>query len=298
GNDVARTDGVRANAVRRSLGAEELGDGDHAGLRDRVGGDLVHGANAGVGGDVDHRARALFAHRLEARPRDPEERCQVHLEELSEDALRSGLDRPLEDDAGARDEYVQPAAAELERPLDRPVRRCAVAVVAGKERRVRVARDGLPALTAAACERNRHSLGAQAPDARPPDSRRSTGDECAPAFEVELDGHLGSAWGGTPPALSEARMPPSTSRIEPLQNAPSVDAKKVTAPATSAPVPTRASGGSVQLAGSPASSRPPTYVAMPGAVSPGQTAFTRIPCGPASTARVCTSMFTARFETE
>src|SRR5438128_1322301 len=73
-NDVARTDGVRADAVRRSLGGEELGDRDHAGLRDGVRGDLVHGPKTGVGGDVDHRAAPLLAHRLEARPRDPEER--------------------------------------------------------------------------------------------------------------------------------------------------------------------------------------------------------------------------------
>src|SRR5262249_4138327 len=61
-----------------------------------------------------------------------------------------------------------------------------------------------------------------------------------------------------PLARSEARMPPSTRRTEPLQNEPSAEAKNATAAATSAPVPTRDSGGSVQVAGSPLSSRPAT----------------------------------------
>jgi hypothetical protein len=45
-------------------------------------------------------------------------------------------------------------------------------------------------------------------------------------------------------------------------------------------------------------SRPPTVVTIPGSVSPGQTAFTRTPSGPASTASMRVSMITARFETE
>ena len=75
-------------------------------------------------------------------------------------------------------------------------------------------------------------------------------------------------------------MPPSTSSTEPLQKADSAETKKATAAATSAPVPTRPSGGRSQPDVSPGSTRPSTNVAMPGAVSPGQTTFTRTPCGP------------------
>ena len=53
-DDVAGADGVRADAVRRSLGGKQLGDGDHAGLRHRIGGDLVHGYSS-VSPDSDHR---------------------------------------------------------------------------------------------------------------------------------------------------------------------------------------------------------------------------------------------------
>ena len=83
------------------------------------------------------------------------------------------------------------------------------------------------------------------------------------------------------------------------RSAESAETRKATAPATSCAVPTRPSGGRSQL-GRVSGLRPArrSCVAIPGAVSPGQTALTRIPSGPASTASIWTSMFSARFETE
>ena len=83
-----------------------------------------------------------------------------------------------------------------------------------------------------------------------------------------------------------------------MQKDASGERKNATAPATSSPVPMRPIGGRSQPEVSPNSPRPATVVTIPGAVSPGQTAFTRIPCGPASTASICVSQLSARFETE
>jgi hypothetical protein len=45
---------------------------------------------------------------------------------------------------------------------------------------------------------------------------------------------------------TDARIPPSTSRIEPLQNDESGERKNATAPATSSPVPILPAGGTSQ----------------------------------------------------
>src|SRR5439155_3723917 len=158
---------------------------------------------------------------------DPEERCEVDLEQLAEDGFRRPLDRPLEEDAGVRDEDVESAVAELEGALDCPVRRVPVAVVALDERRAGRVRHRPTALAAPAGEGDGHSLVAKACDACLADARRSPGHERDPTLEAEPPRHAPSAAAGfaTAPARSDARMPPSRSRIEPLQNAPSGEAK-------------------------------------------------------------------------
>ena len=57
-------------------------------------------------------------------------------------------------------------------------------------------------------------------------------------------------------------------------------------------------GGVRQPLVSPSSSRPAVMVAIPGRVSPGHTAFTRMPDGPASIASICASVMSAAFDTE
>ena len=75
-------------------------------------------------------------------------------------------------------------------------------------------------------------------------------------------------------------------------------ARNETAAATSRACTRRPSGGRVHSEVSGSVSRPATVVTMPGSVSPGQTALTRTPAGPASTASMRVSMISARFETE
>ena len=94
-------------------------------------------------------------------------------------------------------------------------------------------------------------------------------------------------------------MPPSTRSAWPFTNEPSSESRKAVAAAMSAAVPIRPSGGISQPDVSRRESfRPPTNVTMPGVVSPGQTALTRIPCGPASIASIWASQISARLDTE
>src|SRR5262249_50728470 len=157
--------------------------------------------------DVDHRASTLRAHRLKACAPHPEPRRQVRFQELAEDAFRRDLDRPFEDDAGGRHEDVKAATTELECPLDR---------LLGAGNVESVAFD------------HRHALLAQAPYTRAPALRCPGRDQRAPALQPQPAGHRRPASRAAALARSEARMPPSTSRIEPLQNPPSAEAKKAT----------------------------------------------------------------------
>src|SRR5262245_57398026 len=166
-------------------------------------------------------------------------------------------------------------------------------MIRGHEPRACRSCDRGAALLVAPGERDRHAFLRQALDAGLADPGGPTCDEGHTTLQVLIHRHAFS----TPVEWRSARMPPSTRSTAPLQKDESGETKKATAAAVSVAVPMRPAGGSSQPVGS-RSTRPATVVAMPGAVSPGATRFTRMPSLPSSVPSICARTINARFETE
>ena len=133
---VARAERVDADAVRRALGAQQLGDRDDAGLDGGVGRNAVRAADGRVGGDHHHRSPALSAHRGEERAGVAERRGEVDLDEpveLSSLVSASGPRTRMPAFATSR----STRAEALERKRDRRVAGSAVAGVGAAEARPR-----------------------------------------------------------------------------------------------------------------------------------------------------------------
>ena len=220
----------------------------------------------------------------EQRPPVAERRGEVRSRtSRSNSSSRRVGERAFGEHAGIRRRAGRRARAA--RARTRPRRRTAarsVASAAGRTRRRSRARA--PHRAARRGRRRRPRSRSRAAGARWPSRFRP----CRPVTSAER--LIARAPASTVLARSAARMPPSISRSAPVIVRASSLARNETAAATSRACTSRPSGGRVHSEVSGSASRPATVVTMPGSVSPGQTAFTRTPSGPASTASMRVSM--------
>ena len=198
-------------------------------------------------------------------------------------------ERAPHEHAGVRHEQIDPPEP-LQRERDRGVAGCAVAGVGAAEASPRLALERSPACLVAATEADVPAGCAQPAHDRRADAAGAAGDERRGAHPAASTATVFGAQRGAHAAVDEQIDARDRARLVAREKRHgSGDVARVDEPAERRARPARRVGQW---------SRPATVVTMPGSVSPGQTALTRTPAGPASTASMRVSMISARFETE